>query len=283
MSTVVITSKTPCACCGGATCLTTRSKGSGQAQLTGFPQFDSSVPPRAYKTWNQAGTMILCGPMPVGCPCTFPSCSYRKVTMSGSCGFGGSSAQAAVERWSLGTGCGSGGILDSTNILSGCFSPFVDRPCTVTEVKTQTSWSVSGNGTCCPDGTDYFQAGGGQAITLTNEFTDADAIAAVDALAWSAWGSVVNAILQTSDRTTYAFPYRPVQWRVNKGGFAPGNYKVDVQFWRRPSTGGAFTLLSTTTATATVGLDGIFDAEGDVPNADGFETQVRCACVIVHA
>ena len=126
---------------------------------------------------------------------------------------------------------------------------------------------------------------------LQSEDTDEDAIDRLLASpggAWSAWkpigdgtgGTCIQLVCCRAAweiRTYRNFEYKESQWRATIAGLTPGT-EVDIFIgvYRRAYGVGTYALFQTIQETKTANMDGEATANGDVPNAEGFETFVGC-------
>lgn len=124
--------------------------------------------------------------------------------------------------------------------------------------------------------------------TLSNEDTEANAIARLMAGAagtWTSWTPTGDGtggtclpgtccLARWEERETgFDFAYQDAEWRVQRTGLTPSTtYTLKVELWRRPFGTGSFALYGVQYFTAMTDGAGDLDADGPVDNEMGFET-----------
>lgn len=143
---------------------------------------------------------------------------------------------------------------------------------------------------------DYEKVQGELTEELSDEDTEADAIArllASDDGAWSSWrvvgdgtgGTCVNpacctALIEARGDSA-SFLYQESQWRVTKGGLTPSAaYEAHVAIWRREyGSLGPYIKYATMIVPGTANGSGNIQIDGTVPNDAGYETYAAAACL----
>lgn len=268
-----------CPCCisciiGALSC---RTRG-GLAFLCGYQEFfPLSVPAKVYRKYAMTGTFTDASHGLADCSDT-PIITTS--ALSGAAQYNKDNCDFTDDTTAVTTPPGTA-VTPQAKISAGT-CPFSD--CRVTWACTSTQAVGTGNNVCCLSGSNYHNFTGSNTHTLSDEDTEADAITRLLAGAggiWSAYStpgvSCVNPPCCKAgypNRTTgTTFQYNEAQWRITQTGLIPGhNYKVPMQYWRRPYGIGSYTLFQSFFATGSADGGGLFDIQGTVPNARGFET-----------
>ncbi len=274
MGSVTVTITTPgCTCCTPCVLgtLSCRTRG-GTATLCGFSELTSpTTPPRKYrKCTNDQSTTITCSGACGGSgsfTCTdSPNPTYPQYNKD-TCGFTGGVRLQCTDGFGYDTDC-------YDRFSPGCNIRFTTTQTSITPFLT--SGDACCGGTGCGNGLATSVSG---SITISDEDTEADALARLMAGSggtWSSWsaGSSTTCLAQYQQRTTgFSFQYQEAQWRITASGLTPGKtYDTPIQYWRRTYGSGSYTLYSSVTASGAADGSGNLDIEGDVPNAIGYET-----------
>ncbi len=286
-------------------CCAFQCRQKGPAELCGFPELTSpSTPPKKYRTGSLSGTMAGCvfSPSESCEPSNF--IFGQLIEWTGVCSF-----NSPPDTCEVSTTTGTQTVSPDTGSLDGCGSwgsPSSIILCEQTDFYTDpvsalnaalapyivgsggpispTIYERSGDG-CVPGGGASQSTDGDLIFELTDEDTDADAIARVDASDWTDWGETSLCYAAWEVRTSgFTFDYRVSEWRVRRGGLAPlTTYKVSVEIWRRLYATGDYTLLETVIAEDETDADGLFEVSAEIPNSEGYQTIARCDCHISPA
>lgn len=284
------TTENACACCATRipVKMLCRQRGGG-ASIIGCPEFVSpSMPPKAYRRSQLSGSRQSTSYTDVDCSIRsdFPvvTCTYA----------GWGQYDAATGLFSFGGDNECNGSVTSTG--AGC-TPFASA-CLDSASTTQTTNTTTSTGACCLAAGLHLKSTGGSLVnTLSEEDTEADAIARLLAGAGGAWGAwnetgdgshgtclpqdCCKAQWQVRTTSTFTFAYNEDQFRCvdYPGTLLPStNYTVKVEIWRRPGGVGPFVLYQTLEFSISTDGSGDFaQFDGDVPNARGFESAALTA------
>lgn len=178
----------------------------------------------------------------------------------------------------------SGGNLASPPTSSSYGSSHVD------ETLAATTRTITGKNACTADSPGYLKFDGTVTETLSEEYTEDDAIAKfVASHSFGSWTTVSPSgcmgggqsccLAQYEERTDDSFLYSEAEYRVNGSGLIPlSNYDVEVKVYRRAFGTGSFVLFQTISFTLTTDIDGNFTYDDTVPNEAGYETYAGDAC-----
>lgn len=280
------------ACCCGVTtsCFSCRTRG-GTATLCGLEEYTSpSSPPKKYRTGtitknthstSTSDGFTVCNPGPF-------SCMANRTTIEGTLSFSAldcsitecpvetrytqpSPSSCDLEEGEPEEFCGA-----DAEILACGGSPTV-TPTSWTETRSESGELSCGEGVA-GDYTFECSSNG----SLSDEDTDADAIARAQTSAWGEWGEVCSATWEQRV-SGFSFAYQDAQWRITESGLTPStSYDFTVEYWRRPYGGGPGDWVLFATLALSESTDGSGDlitTEEDIPNVAGYETEARCDCV----
>jgi hypothetical protein len=290
----------PCGPVEPESCLQCRSKGSGYATFCGFIEFSDDgfchSPPRWYKTKSLSGSFAKKSWGNTACAENETPPPYFEVlniteNYSGNCTKAGSGAGCTTSSYAsrLVSGYTREGVTGETiNDLSGSY-PVTDLDLSYWSgdysVSSCLSRTFTADGLCYTGVTPGAIRCTGEATeSLSSEDTEDDARGRIDALSWSAWstGCIAKREQRASEEGSQTFQYQPVQWRVYKAGLLPSTtYAFVVTYWRRAIGSSTWELYQTLELEAASDSEGLLATEAtDVPNAEGYETEARSACVL---
>lgn len=252
----------------------------GQATLCGIPEFtDVSSPPRIYRKFEWAGSMLRC------------CLNTDKYTYTGSCELDALTCEPTNSlsiQYESGLGgeeppCDCGTLTESEDTPVDCPSGVTvpdqsTNPADSVTTITKTTFEQVGLETCAPSECALY---GTTTAALTVEDTEADAIARFRLNEeWSSFlpFSRVQCTAYYEDRTSgTSFDYREVKWRVIRNGLLPStSYDVSVDIMRRAYPGGgSFSLYATVVETVVTDAAGNLYVESFVPNDPGFESYAK--------
>lgn len=272
--------------CNVAEC---RTRG-GTASLCGHSEFANatggvSTPPKKYRTKTASGTMYDCARTNIGC--TGAPAAGATYVYSGSCSY--DSANCVTTNTLLYNEFNDSGVCPATtltiNAAQNCDWGDTTNPasasCLMNISVSKTRVDRSGTGICCDvGGGTYTIRTGSMYWELTNEDTEADAIARLQASSsWSNWTSAnsTSCLSKYESRSNFSFAWQEAQFRatVNIAENVTGVVKVGV-YRRAYGSGGAFSQISTEYFSVTGNVAGADEISMNVPNAIGYETYVAC-------
>jgi len=274
----------PCAervgCDCGAPCATIecRTRG-GMAAMFGLSQYVPTLPPRKYLKEAASGTAtanVYGNSSCTGSPIQVASC-----TLSGSSIY---DRITGVFSTTAAQNCGSGPI----TLPPGPFAATCGR----SVVNTATTSAANPIPTDCCGSTKA--TADGYLKTLSDEYTEADAISALLAGVggtWSGWQDVGVCIATTCCRASWAargsgqfsFAYQESEYRVTSTGHPPGwSVTLKVRFFRKASSApdSAYVFFAEESQAVDADGSGIATATGAVPLTQGYDTYVAsCGAV----
>jgi hypothetical protein len=251
------------------------TKGSGSASLIGWAEFTSpSSPPKKYRRITRSGAALWS--FFASYDCTGDVVSTSSQTYGGECHYDPVTGDLVSNNTFISvppdsvfpdSRRSSCTIHDYTTGVFG--EPFLWSRTLTPTTRVQEPISV-----CHYYGPQSARNSGTLTETLSDEDTDADAVARIDALGWELGDN--NAVSSWEVRTDgFSFAYLPVQWAMAKSGFTPGaSFQITVEYWRRAYGTGDYTLLDTVVVPATISDAGNFVANGTIPNEAGYQTKV---------
>lgn len=288
--------------CGeGGTCLSCETLGTGRPGegglfLCGFPEYTSpSTPPRFFKTEQIAGEWVGC----------------RWSTAGSSCPDGGAGADGSYDPdnsrrhiWSGSTSknasCSgtSGDALDTIYKLNDCaddpgslYTTFgggippsgagFESAFTFTEDQTEQRWE--GNGTCDNASNPTLKGTGTVTKTLVDEIAGEAALDWLEDSYGSSWGPGECSAFYYA-RTGEVLHARKCRWTLSKAGLlASTYYDFTITYWRRTideeGDPGEWELFQTDNLNEVTNSEGVLSyGPVEVPNVEGYETEVRCDC-----
>lgn len=296
------TTATPCPCCSLPNTLQCRVRG-GTAELCGHSEFPNatggvSVPPKKYRTKTASGTLEDCAYSTSSCT---GSQSGAKYVYSGSCTYNISTCAATntlnyKEYNNAGTCPASTLSSDTAQLCSwGDSTSPSSTSCLMDVTVTKTRVDRTGTGTCCSSGSSSTVRTGSMYWELTDEDTEADAIARLLAGAGGTWGAWTASgatgctgtppsccLAKYESRTSgFTFEYYESEARVVATGLTPStNYNIKIELYRRAYGSGTYEWYQTASTSAMSDGSGNLTSSGvTVTNTKGYETYAKVSSI----
>ena len=271
--------------------------------LIGYSEYASpSSPPLKYLVQTYSGYLVTClwlsnsacsgSPFAASAFRQYGSISYDPVT-------GNPTSTAYNQPANRGSNCTLGSDSGSpTNITApdgAAYNSGTINSCASGSItNTQTTTTATGTGACSGTANGCI-INGPLTKTLSSPDTETNAINRLLAGAGGTWGSWIVSgaagctgtppsccLADYEQRTTaFTFDYHESQFQVTQSGLTPTRlYYCQVQIYRRTYGTGTYTLFQTLYLSATTDGSGNFSLQGNVPNAEGYQSYAAAAYIL---